>query len=60
MKLNLKIISLLFALIFSNAFDVMAQSSNEKCSYKEASIYFANPTPILENYSKDFFCSDIL
>lgn len=60
MKLNLKIISLLFALIFSNAFDVMAQSSNEKCSYKEASIYFANPTPILEKYSKDFFCSDIL
>lgn len=37
-----------------------ANTGERKCSYEQAVIYFENPTPVLNKYSTDYYCSDIL
>ena len=59
MRFLKKCLMILLPLFYVINGDMALSQTKRNCDYKTASIYFANPTPILNKYSSEYFCSDI-
>lgn len=56
----LRILKIVFIFsVIMNGMPVFSQTK-QNCEYKNATIYFTNPTPVLNKYSPDYFCTDIV
>lgn len=57
---SIKILSICLLLSIFIGNNIAFSQTKQNCTYKNASVYFANPTPILAKYSSDYFCTDII
>ncbi|MGN0929885.1 MAG: hypothetical protein ACI4N3_04555 [Alphaproteobacteria bacterium] len=57
---TLSVFLLLSMFIGNNTSFSQTSQPKQNCTYKNASVFFANPTLILSKYSSEYFCTDII
>ncbi|MDE6224225.1 MAG: hypothetical protein K2M23_01980, partial [Alphaproteobacteria bacterium] len=57
---TLSIFFLLSMFIGNNTSFSQTAQPKQNCTYKNASVFFSNPTLILSKYSPEYFCTDIV
>lgn len=56
----IKTLSLCFFLFIAIGNNTTLSQTTQNCPYKNASVFFENPTLVLSQYSGEYFCSDIV